>query len=197
MSIYNFSPCGGLSQLHNFVTWENAFTDEELKLILAYCDKLELKDATVSGDQLEDAIRKSKVGWISHCDEIPFLYDRLAWVTRQLNAKFYDFDLSGFVEDMQYTVYDTDCSGHYDWHLDMGVENLIAPRKFSLVLQLSDPSDYEGGELQTKIGFADSTVLKQKGLISAFPSWTLHRVTPVTKGIRKTIVVWVSGPQFK
>lgn len=197
MSVYNFSPCGGLSQLHEFVTWENAFSEEELKAIQDYCDKLDTKEATVSGDQISGDIRRSKVGWISYNDQISFLYDRLAWVARQLNAKFYGFDLSGFVEDMQYTVYEAGDAGHYDWHLDMGVENLIAPRKFSLVLQLSDPSEYEGGELQTRIGGNYSTVLKQKGLIAGFPSWTLHRVTPVTKGIRKTIVVWISGPQFK
>jgi PKHD-type hydroxylase len=197
MSIYNFSPCGGLSQSHDFVTWENAFTDEELKAILEYCDKLELKDAVVDDGQIVDDIRKSKVGWIAYNDEIPFLYDRMAWVARQLNAKFYGFDLSGFVEDMQYTVYEAGDTGHYNWHIDLGIENLTVPRKFSLVLQLSDPSEYEGGDLQTKTGMNDATVTKQKGIVAAFPSWTLHKVTPVTKGIRKTIVVWVAGPQFK
>lgn len=197
MSVYTFSPCGSLNQLHEFVTWENAFNEEELKAIQEYCDKLELKEASVTGNQIVTDIRTSKTGWISYNDQVPFLYDRLAWVARQLNAKFYGFDLSGFVEDMQYTVYEAGDAGHYDWHLDMVPENLTAPRKLSLVLQLSDPSEYEGGELQTRISSKHSTVLKQKGLIAGFPSWMLHRVTPVTKGIRKTIVVWIAGPQFK
>ena len=72
----------------------------------------------------------------------------------------------------------------------------ISPRKLTLVLQLSDPSEYEGGELQSLTSLQPGTVNKKKGIIAAFPSWTLHQVTPVTKGVRKTLVIWVAGPQF-
>jgi PKHD-type hydroxylase len=72
-----------------------------------------------------------------------------------------------------------------------------AARKLSLVLQLSDPSEYEGGELQTMSGPNHCAVDRQKGLIAAFPSYMLHRVTPVTKGTRYSLVVWICGPSFK
>ena len=196
MSNYSFSPCGTLNQNHDFVSWENAFTEEELKQIIEYCESLPLQEGSIEKGNIDSGVRTSKVSWVSNNDKIPFLYDRLAYVTRQLNAKFYGFDLYGFVEDMQFTVYEGDTQSHYTWHMDMGGDT-VAPRKFSLVLQLSDPSDYEGGELQTLIASKESTVLKQKGLIAGFPSWTLHRVTPVTSGIRKSLVVWIAGPQFK
>ena len=66
-----------------------------------------------------------------------------------------------------------------------------------MVLQLSDPSEYEGGELQLLTGKEPTTIQKQRGLITVFPAWTLHQVTPVTKGTRQTLVAWISGPSFK
>jgi len=197
MSLYNFAPCSTLSQMHSFVSWENTFSDEELDSLIEYLDQLEKVEASIGEGNTDNIIRKSTVSWVKNdSPQAALLYDRMAFVARSLNAKFYGFDLYGFVEDMQYTIYYGDEEGHYTWHTDMS-ETSSSTRKFSMILQLSDPNDYEGGELQTLIGSDHSAVVKQKGLIAAFPSWTLHRVTPVTKGIRKTIVVWVAGPQFK
>jgi PKHD-type hydroxylase len=71
------------------------------------------------------------------------------------------------------------------------------PRKLSVVLQLSDPSEYEGGDLEIMNCSEPTQVKKEKGLVTAFPSFMLHRVTPVTKGIRRTLVVWLTGPRFR
>ena len=64
-------------------------------------------------------------------------------------------------------------------------------------MQLSDPSEYEGGELKLYNGHEPITIKREKGLIVFFPSYTLHEVTPVTKGERYTLVGWVHGPAFK
>jgi PKHD-type hydroxylase len=70
-------------------------------------------------------------------------------------------------------------------------------RKLSIVLQLSDPSEYEGGELQILTRKEPTSMQKKRGLITVFPAWTLHQVTPVIKGTRQTLVAWISGPAFK
>lgn len=199
MSVYNFAPMPSTTREHEpFATWENGFTPEELDQIEAYCDALPQRKAII-GDKAEDEdfsdYRQSKVGWISNGPETGWFYDKMAWIARQLNAMFYRFDLAGFVEDMQFTVYDGE-GDHYEWHIDAGV-NHNAPRKFSLVLQLTDPNQYDGGELQIHTSKEPTAVRRERGLVAAFPSYTLHRVTPVTRGIRKTIVVWVSGPPFR
>lgn len=108
---------------------------------------------------------------------------------------FFDFDLYGFVEDFQYIVYNSDNS-HYDWHMDKGTLT-SPPRKLSLVLQLTDPSEYEGGDLELNYCSQPVKTKKERGLVYAFPSWVVHRVTPVTKGVRKTLVVWIAGPKFR
>lgn len=180
-----------------FAWWEEAFTDEEIEKIKEYAKTLETKTALVgNGEEASpDQIRKTKVSWISNTPEASWLYERMADVARKLNAQFYNFDLYGFCEDMQFTIYE-ETESHYTWHMDMG-DNSKAPRKISMVLQLSDPSEYEGGELQILDKAEPETVNKQKGLIAMFPSYTLHRVTPVTKGVRYSLVVWTCGPAFK
>lgn len=200
MSLYNFVPTVNHDQGVPFVTWENAFTNEELDQFINYCDQnLELSRG-ILGEYEEDEdykdIRESKVGWLECDPETNWIYERLAFIARKLNSQFYGFDLFGFVEHMQYTVYEGESRGHYTWHMDMS-PSTPAPRKLTLVLQLSDPSEYEGGEIQVLTKNTEESVDKCRGLICAFPAWALHRVTPVTEGIRKTLVVWVAGPQFK
>ena len=105
------------------------------------------------------------------------------------------FDITGFNEDLQYTRYNDD-SSYYGWHIDGQVKSDNPPRKLSMTIQLSDPSEYEGGDFQIN-GSQLHTLPKQKGLSILFPSYTLHQVTPVTKGIRRSLVVWLCGPAFR
>lgn len=201
MSNYIFAPAPtfGVSE-HPFVTWGDAFNDEDIEKIIDYCSSIAPKKATVGGaadDEDITEIRESKVAWVGLNEHTQWIYDRLAFVARSLNGQFYKFDLYGFSEDMQYTVYHGDETGHYTWHLDAGSGGGSPPRKLSMVLQLSDPKDYEGGDLELFSSANPTKVDKKKGLVAAFPSYMLHRVSPVTKGVRKTLVIWVCGPSFK
>jgi PKHD-type hydroxylase len=197
VSNYPFVPAVQKGRSPSFAWWEGAFTDEEIEKIKEYAKTLATNTALVNtgeGPPLEQ-IRKTKVSWISNTPEASWIYDGMAGVASKLNAQYYNFDLYGFLEDMQFTIYE-ETESHYTWHMDMG-DNSKAPRKISMVLQLSDPSEYEGGELQILDKAEPETINKQKGLITLFPSYTLHRVTPVTKGVRYSLVVWVCGPALK
>lgn len=196
MAIYQFAPSPDVStQEQNFATWENGFSESEISSIRKIGDALSTANSVINSGKTDEAIRKSKVSWIGLNDDTLWLYDRLAYIGRMLNGQFWEFDLYGFVEDFQYTVY-SNSNEHYSWHMDKG--NLeTSPRKLSLVVQLSHPTEYEGGELQLQLGPNITTANKTQGLIYAFPSWVLHRVTPVTKGTRKSLVVWMAGPKFR
>lgn len=198
MSAYHLSPSPDrATNEQNFATWDNGFSDAEISQIRQIGDAVATNTASVnpSNDIVQD-IRQSQVGWITLTNETQFIYDKLGFITRSMNGQFWDFDLYGFVEDFQYTVYNGG-NDHYDWHMDKGNTN-TAPRKLSLILQLSDPSEYEGGDLQFWISGKDPiTTEKNKGLVYAFPSYILHRVTPVTRGTRKSLVVWIAGNKFK
>jgi len=200
MSMYHFlppKPRNGSTE--SFITWADAFSSEEVDKIIALCELIEKNNAQVgSGGEgaLNTDIRRSKISWLENSPDAAWIYDRLAFISRSINSDFYRFDLHGFVEHMQYTVYESNDEGYYTWHVDAGGGMDIA-RKLSLVLQLTDPEEYEGGELQLFTSSEPVAVIKKKGFLAAFPSYTLHRVTPVTKGIRRTLVIWVAGPEFK
>lgn len=198
MSAYHLSPSPDLSSKEqNYATWNDAFSESEVSNIKQIGDGLASDVAGVENNELIEDLRKSKVGWIALNNNTNFIYDKLAYVSRQLNGQFFDFDLYGFVEDFQYTVYNGSGNDHYTWHMDKGNLN-SSPRKLSLVMQLSDPSEYEGGDLELWLGGdAPITIEKKKGMIVAFPSFILHRVTPVTRGTRKSLVVWVTGNKFR
>lgn len=199
MSVYNFapSPTFGLGD-QPFVTWDDGFTNEEIDQLVSYGNNKRLHEAQVGGFEgtAPSEIRVSKVTWFDLTDDTAWLYDKLAFIARQLNGQFYQFDLSGFVEDFQFTVYEGSQKGHYDWHQDSGA-NTTVPRKLSLVMQLSSPEDYEGGILELKTSKNDLQVERKRGLITVFPSYQLHRVTPVTSGTRLSLVAWISGPKFR
>lgn len=200
MSAYVFppSPTFGISE-HPFATWKNGFSNDEIQSIITYCDSLEKTSATVGGftegDDISN-IRESDISWVALTPDTNWLYDKLSYIARQLNGEFYKFNLFGFQEHFQYTVYKSDSKGHYTWHRDSGAVKDIGPRKLSLVLQLTDPAEYEGGELELLTSADPLQVAKEKGLVSVFPSYTLHRVTPVTLGTRRTLVAWITGPAF-
>jgi len=112
----------------------------------------------------------------------------------QANEERWEFDLTGFGDGLQYTKY-FGGGGHYDWHSDVGLT--VPHRKLSMVVQLSDELEYEGGTLQLNVGHDWLEISKKKGTLVIFPSFVLHRVTPVTSGVRQSLVSWISGPNLR
>lgn len=185
-------------RIESFVWWEGAFSDQELNFLQEQAIKADQKAQVGGSPQGEDLarIRRSNVSWISNDPDTKWIFERLAHVASSLNSQFYRFDLTGFGEALQLTNYDQSEHGMYGWHQDYGGNRSVS-RKLSLVLQLTDPSQYEGGNLQIMTGLEPVNARKQRGLIVAFPSYVLHQVTPVTQGSRQSLVAWVSGPSFK
>jgi PKHD-type hydroxylase len=183
-------------KMPTYVWWAGAFTEQELDWLQQQAIKAESQaQATGTSDLTELAkIRRSKVSWLNNNPNTKWVFEKLADVVSQLNAEHFGFDLTGFGESLQLTNYDQVEKGMYGWHQDYGVS---ISRKLSLTLQLTDPSEYEGGNLQTMTSAYPENVRKQRGLIAVFPSYVLHQVTPVTQGSRQSLVAWISGPSFK
>ncbi len=178
------------------VAMQELFTPAELDAIEAYGDGLAPMKAEIAGRKDNtDHIRITRVAWMARGPDTEWLYARLERAVLDINARYYKYDLYGLVESFQYTVYHGAEGGHYSWHVDTG--KTVEPRKISLTLQLSDPSIYEGGELILQAGEGPSQAQKARGTLVAFPSYVMHRVTPVTAGIRKSLVIWVAGPAFR
>ena len=183
-----------------FAWWEGAFTEEQLNFLQKEARNYQSK-ALVGGGvdgRLDLDYRRSGLSWMPNTPETQWVFQTLAHVASSLNAQFFRFNLVGFGENIQLTNYDESEKGMYGWHIDFNANPCSPCRKLSLVVQLSDPVDYEGGVLEIQpYGKEAIKIRKQRGLIVAFPSWTLHQVTPVTQGNRQSLVSWITGPAFK
>ena len=177
---------------------ENIFTPEECEKIITYCKKDGLYDGLITGSSNEIGknphIRESKISFIKAEEEFYWAYERISDVTKHLNSLFFNFDLWGFSESLQFTEY-TAPGGTYGSHIDKMFGGPI--RKLSLVVQLTESESYEGGDFELIDSSYPEKLSRKQGTLLVFPSYTLHRVTPLTAGTRNSLVGWVAGKPFK
>lgn len=189
----------GLRETNEIYTFTNAFSREEIEIIKNYCEQLEPDNAQIGADYdsytVKEDVRTSVVRWVPINEDTRFIYERLFNLINEANDELWGFDITGFYESAQYTEYYGNNEGHYDWHLDIG--NDIDYRKISITIQLSDNDEYEGGDLQFMTGPKIDNAGKELGMATLFPSFLIHRVSNVTKGVRKSLVLWVTGPSFR
>jgi PKHD-type hydroxylase len=134
----------------------------------------------------------SHIAWIEPNEGNHWLFHRLGILFTEIN-KAYGFDMVGFVDALQYTEYGPD--QHFAWHVDIGRDQ-TSLRKLSMTIQLSSPDEYEGGELDF-VGLAPMPQSRLQGSATFFPSFLGHRVHPVTRGVRRSLVAWGSGLPFR
>jgi len=182
--------------------WEEFLSPEDINLILAQPEWLNLEVGCVGGASdvsiTDSTIRETKLAWLGAKPELQHIWNKLAVAVAEVNRRYFHFDITGFHEPMQLGVYTGSQQGHYNWHIDSSPTDNNVPRKLSMAMLLSDPSEFEGGEFQVKTSDDTAQTLEcKKGRAWFFPSYTLHRVAPVTKGVRRSLVLWVGGPPFR
>jgi PKHD-type hydroxylase len=189
----------------NLAYWENFLTEQEIQTILSLPEWGDTSPAVIGGregkftPQVEESIRKSGVAWLEKSPHTQHIFEKIVNVINEVNRTFFKFDLTGLFEAAQLTTYSADRNDFYTWHIDGSLKDPnVVPRKLSMTLLLSDPSEFEGGQFQIKTVSDSPFIVEQKrGRAWFFPSYHLHRVTPVTKGVRKSLVLWIGGPEFK
>ena len=183
----------------DFCYWEGFLDDSEINYILSRPEWHNQSDAQIGGGfegKVDKEKRRTDVSWMFPDQANAHIWEKIANIIWTANRQFFRFDLRGCYEAMQLGVYTEHDQGHYDWHIDSGLETNTVPRKLSMALLLSDPSEFEGGELQIMRAGVPESVEQKRGRAWFFPSYLMHRVTPVTKGIRRSLVMWVGGPAF-
>lgn len=179
--------------------WRSALTPEECDAIIARSQSYPEKTATVGfgkDHRVDRNLRESTVRWFSVKQERQ-LVERLMEFVNSSNRTNFGFDLVAPF-DLQFTEYHGTQNGNYGWHHDVRL-NTVAPydRKLSVVVQLSDRSDYEGGEFEFQTVQHPGETFAPRGSILLFPSFLAHRVLPVTKGVRYSLVTWIEGPKWR
>jgi PKHD-type hydroxylase len=128
--------------------------------------------------------------WVIHEDH--HWVDALICTAALTANQTFELNISGLMERPQLLRYKAPSNG-YDWHMDIGRGD-ASTRKISISILLND--DYEGGELGFFIT-GDQSIKPDTGQAIAFPSFLPHRVTPLTKGIRWSLVCWITGEPFR
>jgi len=176
---------------------EKVFSDQELWLINNTANKSDknISQAKVAIENsksydIEEEYRKTDIVWLLQDDSTNWFYERLYNAAIALNKQYFNFEIDQ-LETLQYCIYRE--GHHFKKHIDtISIPNL-GQRKLTFILQLSDETEYEGGELRLHVSDNPIVISKKKGTIAIFPSFIPHDVTPVTKGERKVLVSWVLG----
>ena len=179
-------------------TTESIFSPKQCQMVIDKGMSLKKEEAKVGMGKLEGGLdikkRITSISWIPFKD-MPEMYRDIEATMLKANGNHFGFDGMKLTEVAQFTHYLE--GGFYDWHMDNDVhgKHQQPVRKISMTLLLSDPATFEGGELEF-MSKGKKAKLKQ-GQAIFFASWLQHRVKPVTKGERKSLVMWFGGPSFK
>ena len=181
-------------------TTQPIFTPEQCKMIIAAGRAEPKQDAYVGNKQgitggvLDTQTRTSHISWIPF-KKMTDMYKDIEHIMRTTNGNHFGFDGMQITEMAQYTEYPE--GGFYEWHVDNDVNMQHEPpvRKISMTCLLSPESEFEGGDLEL---MSEGKVAKIKqGHAVFFASFIRHRVKPVIRGNRKSLVMWFGGPPLK
>ena len=173
------------------------FTPEQCQLIINAGRSEPVQMGEVGGGKsgtVDTKTRTSHISWIPF-NKMPEMYATLEKVIKQTNGNHFGFDGIQLTEPAQYTEYPE--GGFYDWHIDSDINGINEPpvRKISMTCLLSHESEFEGGGLEL---MSDGKIARPKqGQAIFFASYIRHRVVPITRGVRKSLVLWVGGTPFR
>lgn len=170
-------------------------THKECDRITEACRQFELVPPVVVGEDRLPGHRRADTRMLTVTEDTAWFFELLLGIAEQATEKGYRLALSGITRPPQYVEYRNGW-GEFGWHNDYSHGLPDAPRKLTIIFQLSEPSDYEGGLLQIMSNEIE-TAPKVRGSIVVFPSILMHRVTPVTTGMRRALVAWIAGPRHE
>jgi len=182
-------------------TTQPIFTPEQCKMIIQAGRAEPRNDASVGardkgikGGDVDTNTRTSHISWIPF-SKMTDMYKDIEKIMKTTNGNHFGFDGMQITELAQYTEYPE--GGFYNWHVDNDVNMAHEPpvRKISMTCLLSPESEFEGGDLEL---MSEGKIAKIKqGHAVFFASFIRHRVKPVTRGRRQSLVMWFGGTPFK
>jgi len=183
-----------LPPFETVATGDRFFTDAEMDQLIAEHASL-VQEAKLGGGDTHHLVRRSQVVFLGMEQRYKWLYERIWVAAQECNRLFFNVEISGVEGNLQLARYDSSDQGFYDWHTDFsGFRQL---RKISITIQLARPEDYDGGDLELHFANRPQQTERARGTFIAFPSFVLHRVTPVTRGTRWSLVAWILGSRWR
>lgn len=179
--------------------WTSALTPQECAAIIERGQKYPPQTATVGfsdSSRTDQSFRSSVIRWLDPKADRDIV-ERIMQFAQSSNRTNFGFDIEAPFE-LQFTEYHGSEGGKYNWHQDVWLDSdRPFARKLSVVVQLSQPEDYEGGAFEFFSVQSPGPKFAPQGSILLFPSFLEHRVLPVTKGLRCSLVTWIEGPNWR
>ena len=183
-----------LSLFQPYATAQDFLTAQQMDWLITEHAPL-LTEGTLSRGYTDSNLRRSRVVFLGQEQKYAWLYQRLWAAVEACNPQCFDVDVASVETNVQVARYDSTDSGFYDWHFDFGPAKPL--RKLSISIQLSSSEDYDGGDLELLYGNVPTKLDRTRGAFIIFPSFMLHRVTPVTRGTRWSLVAWILGKRWR
>jgi len=194
---------------HPFKVWSGIFPADFCDKVTAYAERLEQMPGSVTHDP-KGQTRSSDVAWIGDSPDHAWVFEPLANLVAVTNQKYWRWNVTDR-ESIQFTRYGS--GQFYDWHMDARKEPYPTDgrwgglvRKISIAVNLGEPTDYEGGNfeiedptptpLRSERRIQSLEGMRERGSAVVFAAHLHHRVTPVTRGLRRSLVGWFLGPPF-
>jgi len=196
------------AHIPEYIKYDNLFSPPECQAIIDFGHKsngfgfASVGTNEPGGYNVDKNYRMVKTVNIRPEDGFDWLYTRLMQRIVWTNNERFEFDISGLNEYIQLLWYQSKeqtaegIAGHYKWHQDIGTYDMSL-RKLSIVVQLSKSEDYDGCNLTLQTHRQFEIPERKQGDVIIFPSYLPHMVTPITRGERYSLVLWVSGPPFR
>ena len=184
-----------MDKVHGYAYQKNVFTKEECEKIINIAknkswSRGKIRSVKKSIDYELKDMRSSNICWINCDEETDWIFSKIIYSAFKLNADFFQFNISGMDEGLQFTNYKSP-SDRYDKHIDRCYNAKV--RKLSLSIQLTDPNNYEGGELVIETINTEEKFKLNVGEIILYPSSYLHAVNKVNNGERLVCVGWIES----
>lgn len=167
------------------------FTKEQCNAILNNAiEELWLPTKVIGDNKLHSARRQKVRGEVTG---FPFMDIRS--VTKRANDEIYDFNLIGIIDQDFPQLFKYSKNDYYNWHIDLNI--MMPSRKISFIINLSDPADYTGGEIEFLNIDTATANINEQGTCLIFPSYMPYQIKPVTSGNKQILVGHVHGALFK
>ena len=170
------------------------FTEDECNIIREYGKTLSFDYQKLSNGIVDLSRTNAKCACLPVSQKS--LYDRIRNIIIDINQKVWFFHLYDFGEPLKFMEYSEHYNGFFGTHADINSDSIMKFRKLTVVIQLTDENEYEGGDLIIQCYEKEIIASRKIGTVIIFPSFLLHRITPVTKGVRHSMVTFAHGPPF-
>ena len=180
--------------LTSFCVMDKAVDDNFINHVIEVSKRFDTNEGGIGAyNDLREDLRRSDIAWLEDA-QIDVVLSEMVYAA---NVDFYGVELNGRLMH-QFSEYKGEDDGFIGWHSDVTIPHRnYSDRKLTCVTMLSDKSEYEGGTLKLQYGHEPIELTLEKGQAIMFPSYILHKVEPVTSGMRRTLVTWAHGPHWR